>query len=145
MHRFKFLWDPIGHPSLFIPFYLVTLNHLGSFAIALHGFWDNISLYPCSNYVVILFMFMSRPLILIGTWRLTWETRATTRVEWDTLGWLIRKASGRLPYLKGARAVGDCMQRGSRVDFAAMTVRRGILASALPINCSGFSEASGTL
>jgi hypothetical protein len=37
------------------------------------------------------------------------------------------------------------MQGGSRVDFAAMTVKRGILASALPINCSGFSEASGTL
>jgi hypothetical protein len=28
------------------------------------------------------------------------------------------------------------MQGGSRVDFAAMAVRRGILASALPINCS---------
>jgi hypothetical protein len=35
------------------------------------------------------------------------------------------------------------MQGGSRVDFTAMTVRRGILASALPINYSGFSEASG--
>ena len=32
------------------------------------------------------------------------------------------------------------MQGGSRVDFAAMAVRRGILASALPINCSWFSE-----
>jgi hypothetical protein len=30
------------------------------------------------------------------------------------------------------------MQGGSRVDFAAMAVRRGILASAFPINCSGF-------
>jgi hypothetical protein len=37
------------------------------------------------------------------------------------------------------------MQGGSWVDFAAMAVRRGILASALTINCSGFSEASGTL
>jgi hypothetical protein len=37
------------------------------------------------------------------------------------------------------------MQGGSRVDFAAMVVIWGILASALPINCSGFSEASGTL
>jgi hypothetical protein len=55
------------------------------------------------------------------------------------------KDSGRLPYPKGARAVGDCMQGGSRVDFAAMAVRRGILASAIPIICSGFSEASGTL
>jgi hypothetical protein len=33
------------------------------------------------------------------------------------------------------------MQGGSRVDFAAMAVRRGILASALPINCTGFLEA----
>jgi hypothetical protein len=32
------------------------------------------------------------------------------------------------------------MQGGSRVDFAAMAVRRGILASALPINCSGFRK-----
>jgi hypothetical protein len=37
------------------------------------------------------------------------------------------------------------MQGGSRVDFAAMAVRREILAGALPINCSGFSKASGTL
>jgi hypothetical protein len=37
------------------------------------------------------------------------------------------------------------MLGGSRVDFAAMAVRRGILAIALPRNCSGFSEASGTL
>jgi hypothetical protein len=37
------------------------------------------------------------------------------------------------------------MQGGSRVDFAAMTVRWGIPASAFPINFSGFSEASGTL
>jgi hypothetical protein len=37
------------------------------------------------------------------------------------------------------------MQGGSQVDFAAMVVRQGILASALPVNCSGFSEASGTL
>jgi hypothetical protein len=37
------------------------------------------------------------------------------------------------------------MQGGSRVDFAAMAVRRGILPSALPINYSGFTEASGTL
>jgi hypothetical protein len=37
------------------------------------------------------------------------------------------------------------MQGGSRVDFAVMAVRRGILTSALPINCCGLSEASGTL
>jgi hypothetical protein len=37
------------------------------------------------------------------------------------------------------------MQGGSQVDFAVMAVRQGILASALLINCSGFSEASGNL
>jgi hypothetical protein len=37
------------------------------------------------------------------------------------------------------------MQGGSWIDFATMVVKRGILASPLPINCSGFSEASGTL
>jgi hypothetical protein len=30
------------------------------------------------------------------------------------------------------------MQGGSRVNFAAMAVRRGILASALPITVAGF-------
>jgi hypothetical protein len=33
----------------------------------------------------------------------------------------------------------------SRVDFAAMAVRRGIPALELPRNCSEFSKASGTL
>jgi hypothetical protein len=30
-------------------------------------------------------------IFLIGTWSLTWETRATTRVEWDAIGRLITK------------------------------------------------------
>jgi hypothetical protein len=38
----------------------------------------------------------------------------------------------------GSRGVG--MQGGSRVDFAAMAVRRGILASALPITVAGFRK-----
>jgi hypothetical protein len=37
------------------------------------------------------------------------------------------------------------MHGGFRVDFAAIAVRRGIPAIALPRNCSGLSEASGTL
>jgi hypothetical protein len=40
--------------------------------------------------------------MLIGTWRTTRENSATTRVEWDALGQVIRKARVRLPYLKGA-------------------------------------------
>jgi hypothetical protein len=85
----------------------ITPESFGKFFYCFIWFWVNISLYPCSNYFVMLFMFMSRSLILIATWSLTWETCATTRVEWDALGWLIRKASGRLPYPKGARAVGE--------------------------------------
>jgi hypothetical protein len=44
---------------------------------------------------------------------------------------------------KGSRGVVSVGR--SLVDFAAMAVRRGIPALELPINCSGFSEASGTL
>ena len=32
-------------------------------------------------------------MVLIRTWSLTWDNNATTRVEWDTLGLLISKAS----------------------------------------------------
>jgi hypothetical protein len=41
-------------------------------------------------------------ILLIGTWRTTWENSATTRVEWDALGQVIRKARERLPYPEGA-------------------------------------------
>jgi hypothetical protein len=42
----------------------------------------------------LLFTVHDKILLLIGTWRTTWENSATTRVVWDALGWLIRKASG---------------------------------------------------
>jgi hypothetical protein len=61
---------------------VTPLNYLGSFAIALYGFGFNITLCSCSNYIVILFIVHDKIIILIGTWSLTWETRATTRVEW---------------------------------------------------------------
>jgi hypothetical protein len=38
---------------------------------------------------------------------LTWDNSATTRVEWDALGQVIRKARERLPYTKGAS--GECI------------------------------------
>jgi hypothetical protein len=37
-------------------------------------------------------------ILLIGTWRTTQENSATTRVEWDALGQVIRTARERLPY-----------------------------------------------
>jgi hypothetical protein len=44
---------------------------------------------------------------------------------------------------KGSRGVVSVGR--SLVDFAVMAVWRGIPALELPINCSGFSEASGAL
>jgi hypothetical protein len=37
-------------------------------------------------------------ILLIGTWRTTRENSATTRVEWDALGQVIRKPREGLPY-----------------------------------------------
>jgi hypothetical protein len=46
----------------------------------------------------------------------------------------------------GERAVGEwSVWGGPWVDFVAMAVRRGIPALELPINCSRFSKACGTL
>jgi YD repeat-containing protein len=42
--------------------------------------------------IVVDFIIMhDKIILLIGTWRTTRENSATTRVEWDALGWLIRK------------------------------------------------------
>ena len=46
---------------------------------------------------------------------------------------------------RGKGNKGVVSEGGPWVDFAAMTVRRGVPALELPINCIGFSEASGTL
>jgi hypothetical protein len=40
--------------------------------------------------------------MFIRTWRTTQENSAITRVEWDALDQVIRKARERLPYLDGA-------------------------------------------
>jgi hypothetical protein len=39
--------------------------------------------------------------MLFGTWRTNMKNSSTTRVEWDALGQVIRKARERLPYPKG--------------------------------------------
>jgi hypothetical protein len=46
-------------------------------------------------------------IVLIGTWRTTRENSATTRVEWDALSQVIRRARERLHYPKGAS--GECV------------------------------------
>jgi hypothetical protein len=43
-------------------------------------------------------------ILLIGIWRTTQDNSATTRVEWDALGQVIRKGRERLPYpVRGKR------------------------------------------
>jgi hypothetical protein len=138
-------WDLIGFPRLVYPTPCLPLNVLCSFAIALPGFGINITLWSCSCYIVVLIIVHDKIIVLIGTWSLTWDIRVTTMVEWDTLSWLIRKASGGLPYPKGARAVEEL--RIGR--FLGQSCCDGFsdegFLYCLPRNCSGFSEASGTL
>jgi hypothetical protein len=68
-------WDPIGHPSLIIFIPCLALNYLGSFAIALYGFGINITLCPCSNYSVILFIFHVK--IITFNWNMELNLRNT--------------------------------------------------------------------
>jgi YD repeat-containing protein len=48
--------------------------------------------------------------LLIGTWKTTHENNATTRVEWDTLGQVIRKVRERLPYPEGASGEASLLE-----------------------------------
>jgi hypothetical protein len=54
------------------------------------------------HYYCGLIIVHDKTIVLIGTWSLTWDNNAITRVEWDALGQVIRKANERLPYSKGA-------------------------------------------
>jgi hypothetical protein len=47
--------------------------------------------------------------MLIRTWRTTRENSAT-RVEWDALGQVIRKARERLPYPEGASGEASLLE-----------------------------------
>jgi hypothetical protein len=68
---------------------LETDELLDKFAIVLPGFGKLIFYYDH---------------VPIETWRTTWDNSATTRVEWDVLDQVIRKARERLPYpVKGKR------------------------------------------
>jgi hypothetical protein len=100
-------WDLIGFPRFVYPTPCLPLN-----------IWVVLLLLylVLGNYCYIMIMFQlcwfliivhSNIIVLTGIWSLTWDIHATTRMEWDALGWLIRKASGGLPYPKGARAVEE--------------------------------------
>jgi hypothetical protein len=78
--------------------------------------------------------------VLIGTWRTTRENSATTRVEWDTLGQVIRKTRERLPYLKGISG-GASLQSIGRFSVGLPGFSDGtFLCFLLPESVAGFLE-----
>jgi hypothetical protein len=105
----QFWWDPIGYTSLAIFIPCFTTEFLGSTCYCFMWFW--VWRYTLLLFTLLLsvyyLLFMIKIIMLIGTWRTTRENSVTTRVVWDALGWLTRKASGGLPYPIGARAVGE--------------------------------------
>jgi hypothetical protein len=102
------LMGPNRSPYSVYPFYLVYPWIIWVVCYCFIWFWVKyyiMSMFQLFYYFICVHVKII--IFLIGTWSLTWETCATTRVEWDALGLLIRKASGRLPYPKEARAVGE--------------------------------------
>jgi hypothetical protein len=104
---------PKRFPYICLPHPLQTNELLGRVAITLPSFGINVTfeLWSCSYYDVVLIIIHDKIIMLIRTWSLTWDNSATTSVVWDALGWLIRKASGDLPYPKGAMAVEELWYR----------------------------------
>jgi hypothetical protein len=67
-------------------------------------------------------------------------------VEWDALGQVIRKARERLPYPKGASGEASLQSIGRFLGrTAAMAFRTRDSYAFFFLNCSGFSQTSGTL
>jgi hypothetical protein len=99
-------WDLIGYPSFFYPTPCKQMNYwvdllLLYLVFGLMLYWIMIMFHYYYWFIIV----HGKIIVLIGIWRTTRENSATTRVLWDTVGWLTRKASGGLPYPKGSRAV----------------------------------------
>jgi hypothetical protein len=72
----------------------------------------------------VLIIVHDKIIVLIGTWSLTWDNSATTKVEWNGLGQVIRKARERLPYPKGVSGEASLQSIGRfSGQNAAMVVR----------------------
>jgi hypothetical protein len=99
-------WDLIGFPRLVystpcLPLNIWVVLLLLYLVLGLILHYDHVS-------VILLFYYCSwQDHYVNWTWSLTWDICATTRVEWDAFGCLIRKANGGLPYPTGARAVEE--------------------------------------
>jgi hypothetical protein len=125
-----------------------TNELLGSIAIALPGFGINVTfeLWSCSNYVVVLIIVHDKIIVLIGTWSLTWDNSATTRVKWDALGQVIRKVRERLSYPNGASGEASLQSIGRYSGrTAAMAVQTRDSYASPSWNRSGYSRTSGSL
>jgi hypothetical protein len=95
-------WNLIGYHSFDYPTPCKQMNYWVDWLCST-WFWDwyYIWIMIMFHYYCGLIIVHDKTIVLIGTWRLTWDNNATTRVKWDALGWLIRKASGGLSYSKG--------------------------------------------
>jgi hypothetical protein len=86
-------WDLIGYPSLVYSIPCLPQNYWVVSAIALCGFGWYETYYSWSCFIIGLFIVHDKTMVLIGTRSLTWDNSATTSVEWDAFGYVIRKAS----------------------------------------------------
>jgi hypothetical protein len=103
-----FWWDPISYLSLIIFIPCSPLNFWVVHVIALCGFGYRDIHYSWSYfYYQLLFIVHDKIIMLIGTWSDHPRKQCYHKGGKGPLGWLIRKASGWLPYPKGARAVEE--------------------------------------
>jgi hypothetical protein len=81
-------------------------------------------------------------IVLIETWRTTREHIANTRVDWDALGQVIRKARERLPYPK--EISGEHVDVENREVLGSNCLQsfsnEGFLCFLLPDTIAGFLE-----
>jgi hypothetical protein len=129
------LWDLIGFPSIVYPTPCKQMNYwvvslLLYLALGLMIYWIMIMFHYCWWFNIV----HDKIIVLIGTWSDHSENSATTTVVWDTIGWLIRKASGGVPYPKGARAVEELRYR----EVLGSIMLRWLFGRGIPI--LSFSE-----
>jgi hypothetical protein len=109
------LWNLIGFPSIVHP----TPCKQKNYWVDLLLLYLVLGLMLHLNYDVVLIIVHDKIIMLIRTWRATRENSATTRVEWDALGQVIKKARERLPYPKHSRGEASLQSIGR---FSGRTV-----------------------
>jgi hypothetical protein len=137
-------WDLIGYPSFIYLTPCKTNELLVRLVIVVSGFGINVisELRSCSVNTVGLIIVHDKIIALIWTWSLTWYNSATIRVEWDAFGQVIRKASERLSYSKGASR--ECVVAEYREVLGSNCLEsfsnEGFLCFLLPKSVAGFLE-----